>query len=164
MFFFFFLRRVFELFYRLYLFLFLDEQTMSSSSASLAPTDNDPMRQLMLDVHDLRETVLSLQETINSERVTHVAIVNELSSELLDHRQLLQSLVDWSVGVPNLSQVQKQIDLQWAANELKTDERLEQVRADAHAPHRPARNATHAQLKCTTARSTNACVCARALS
>lgn len=51
-----------------------------------------------VDVHELREIVLSLQETINSERVTHVAIVNELSSELLDHRQLLQSLVDWSVG------------------------------------------------------------------
>lgn len=60
--------------------------------------------------------------------MTHVAIVNELSSELLDHRQLLQSLVDWSVGVPSLSQVSKQIDLQWAGNELKTDERLEQVR------------------------------------
>jgi hypothetical protein len=53
---------------------------------------DDHVKALTVEVHELREQVLELQEQQLQDRASHVAVVNELSLELLELRSVVHAL------------------------------------------------------------------------
>lgn len=93
----------------------------------MASTD-DHVKVLTLEVHELREQLLDQHEAALQERSAHVSVVNELSLELLELRSVVQSLVEWHEAAPTFKQFQTHIDALWHLADLRSEERLEQVR------------------------------------
>jgi predicted glycosyl hydrolase (DUF1957 family) len=99
----------------------------SSSSSSSSRLGDDHVKALTVEVHELREQLLELQEQQLQDRASHVAVVNELSLELLELRSVVHALVEWSEAAPTFAQFQMHVDALWHLADLKSEERLEQV-------------------------------------
>ena len=99
-------------------------EKMSSSSAAV----DDHVKRLTVEVHDLREQLLETQEQAQHDRASHIAVVNELSLELLELRTLTHAVVEWADAAPTYAQLSAHIDAAWRLEQLKVEERLEQVR------------------------------------